>query len=133
MARARDQQPLEELRPVRARRWTAGADDRVTVIIPKFTNRWLVRWFVPLLAKPDVRLRLDERGSFVWRQCDGSVTVQEIAERVSLRFGSEPDPALEQVVQFMRHLTRADTLTFIPPGADAASLGTDGATSEESL
>lgn len=115
---------------MRARRWIAGEEDQVTVLIPKFTNRWLVRWFVPLLAKPEVRLRLDERGSFVWRQCDGTVTVREIADRLFRQFGGDAGPALEQVVHFMRRLTRADTLTFIPPGADAESIGAGGATSE---
>jgi hypothetical protein len=131
MVRAPTRPPLDDLRPVRAHRWTTGEEDRVTVVIPKFTNRWLVRWFVPLLAKPEVRLRLDAMGSFVWRQCDGSLTVREIADRVRERFGGDPEPTLDSVVQFMRRLTRADTLTFIPPGADPVSVGEGGATPEE--
>ncbi len=103
----------------------------MTVVIPKFTNRWLVRWLVPLLAKPDVRLRLDDLGSFVWRRCDGSRTVREIADEVREHFGGEPDPTLDRVVQFMRRLTRADTLTFIPPDTDPASVRAGDATPEE--
>jgi hypothetical protein len=131
MVRAPTRPPLDDLRPVRARRWTSGEEDRVTVLIPKFTNRWLVRWLVPLLAKPEVRLRLDDTGSFVWRQCNGSMTVRQIADTVREHFGGEPEPTLERVVQFMRRLTRADTLTFIPPGAESASVGEGGATPEE--
>jgi len=130
MARTRDQVSLEDLRPVRALRWSTGEDDHVTVLVPKFTNRWLVRWFVPLLAKPNVHLRLDELGSFVWRQCDGSATVREIADQVRDRFGGDPEPTLDRLVQFMRRLTRADTLTFLPPGADSPLAGAGGATLE---
>jgi hypothetical protein len=131
MARTHDQVSLEDLRPVRALRWTTGEDDHVTVLVPKFTNRWLVRWFVPLLAKPNVLLRLDDLGSFVWRQCDGSATVREIADLVRDRFGGDPETTLDRLVQFMRRLTRADTLTFIPPGADPPLAGGGGATPED--
>jgi len=131
MARSSRHLPLEDLRPVRAHRWTTGDEDRVTVLIPKFTNRWLVRWLVPLLAKPDVRLRLDDVGSFVWRRCDGSRTVRQLADEVREQFGGDPEPTLERVVQFMRRLTRADTLTFIPPDTDPASVRAGDATPEE--
>jgi hypothetical protein len=76
-------------------------------------------------------LRLDDLGSFVWRQCDGSATVREIADRVRDRFGGDPETTLDRLVQFMRRLTRADTLTFIPPGADPPLAGGGGATPED--
>lgn len=91
----------------------------MTVLVPKFTSRFARRWFVPLLAKPDMRVSLDETGSFVWRQCDGTASVREIARRVAERFGGDADAALVRVVRFVRKLAREESIAFHPPGPPA--------------
>ncbi|MEK7668707.1 MAG: PqqD family protein [Gemmatimonadota bacterium] len=111
--------PFEDLCPVRRHRAEDRDGDLVTVLVPKFTSRFARRWFVPLLAKPDLRVHLDALGSFVWRQCDGTASLREIAGRVAERFGRDPDDALRQVVRFVRKLAREESLTFHPPGAPA--------------
>jgi len=107
---------LFALRPARAARWERGADGRVTVLVPKFTNRWLVRWFVPLLARPDAAVRLDAEGSFVWDRCDGGTTVQAIAEQLHERLGGDEAAVGERVGRFVERLARASLVTMDSSG-----------------
>jgi hypothetical protein len=110
---------LLDLRPFRRHRAVDGDDGLVTVLVPKFTSRFARRWFVPLLAKPDFRLHLDAVGSFVWHQCDGAMSLREIAERVVARFGGDPDGRRADVARFVRRLVREESLAFHPPDGSA--------------
>jgi hypothetical protein len=108
---------LDDLVPVRRHRAVDREDGLVTVLVPKFTGRFTRRWFVPLLAKPDMRVHLDALGSFVWRQCDGLATVRAIGDRVAEQFGGEREARRLDVVRFVRKLVREESLAFTPPGA----------------
>jgi hypothetical protein len=113
---------LDDLVPVRRHRAVDREDGLVTVLVPKFTSRFARRWFVPLLAKPDMRVHLDAVGSFVWRQCDGVTTVRAIAGRVAERFGGEREARRLDVVRFVRKLVREESLAFTPPGGPAEEM-----------
>lgn len=97
---------LYELRPVRTVRSETGADGKVALLVPRFYNKLLVRFLVPRLKSPDVRLRLDEIGSFVWQQCDGEATVQDIAERAQQQFGGDAETMAARVAEFVAQLSR---------------------------
>lgn len=107
---------LFALRPRRAARFERGADGLVTVLRPKFTNRFVVRWLVPLLARPDVAVRLDAEGSFVWERCDGSTTVQAIAEALHRQRGGDEDAVGDRAGRFVERLARAGLVTMDTPG-----------------
>jgi Coenzyme PQQ synthesis protein D (PqqD) len=107
------------LRPFRRHPAVDGSGERVTVLVPKFTSRFARRWFVPLLARPDLRVHLDDVGSFVWRQCDGSASLREIGERVVARFGGDPEARRAEVARFVRRLAREESLAFHPPAGPA--------------
>jgi hypothetical protein len=110
---------LLDLVPSRVHRFETAADGRVTVLVPKFTSRFARRWFVPLLAKPDLRVHLDAVGSFVWGQCDGTATIREIGERVAARFGGAAPTRRQDVVRFVHKLVKEESLSFQPPGEPA--------------
>jgi hypothetical protein len=97
---------LYELRPVRALEYETGADGLVSLLVPRFENRLLVRLLIPLLRRPTFRVRLDELGSFVWQQCDGSATVTEIAARAGAQFAGDPGDLLERTGAFVARLAR---------------------------
>ncbi len=107
---------LFTLRPARRARWERGADGLVTVRVPKFTNRLAVRWLVPLLARPEVTVRLDAEGSFVWDRCDGGTTVQAIAEQLHAKLGGDETAVGERVGRFVEKLARASLVTLDIPG-----------------
>jgi len=52
------------------------------------------------------RLRLDERGSFLWRRIDGDRTAEELAEALREAFGEAVEPAGERVARFLYNLDR---------------------------
>ena len=110
---------LDDLQPIRHHLWVEREGDLVTVLVPKFTSRFARRWFVPLLAKPDLRVHLDAVGSFVWGQCDGTATIRAIGERVAARFGGDAEARRLDVIRFVRKLVREESLSFQPPGEPA--------------
>jgi len=97
---------LLDLKPRREVSWEAETSGTVVLLIPKFRNRFVVRWLVPMLAKPNVRLKLDVFGSFVWNQCDGRTAVSEIAERMRSTFGTAVEPVYDRVALFLGRLDR---------------------------
>jgi hypothetical protein len=104
MAAEQNAPNMFDLRPLRALRWETGVNDAVVLLVPKFRNRVLVRWFLPLLRRPDFRVQLDEVGSFVWQLCDGTHTVLEISVRLEGRFGEKSLP--ERLARFMNTMAR---------------------------
>ena len=65
------------------------------------------------MATPDYRLNLDEVGSFVWQHCDGIKNFEEIADRMSKKFGSKVDPASERLTLFFRSLEKSKSITWV--------------------
>jgi hypothetical protein len=112
--RARQQAPVNllDLRPRRVVKWETEANGTVVLIIPKFKNRFAVRWFVPMLAKPNVRLKLDAYGSFVWNHCDGRTTVSAIGERMRSEFGSAVEPVYDRIALFLGRLDKEHFLSL---------------------
>jgi hypothetical protein len=83
------------------------------VFVPRFSGRWTRRWLLPLFARREVRLHLDELGSFVWHQCDGRTNVGEIAKRLHARVGGEQTETGTLVYAFLRQLARSDSIAFL--------------------
>ena len=97
-------QNLLELRPLRLQRWESREGDLITLLIPKFKNRWAARWILPRMARPDFKVRLDALGSFIWQRCDGQQTVKEIADGIGEKFGPETDPRCDRLALFLSRL-----------------------------
>ncbi len=81
---------LLELKPVRRREWEETADGNAVILIPKFPQPWM-RWILRFLREKNFRVNLDEFGTFVWRQCDGSTTVESIAEKFRDAYTDQKD------------------------------------------
>lgn len=97
---------LLDLRPQRNLRWQMGENGLVTLIVPKFKNKYLVKWFVPLLAKPNIKVKLDALGSFVWSRCDGQTSVEQIGREMAEAFGEPLEPLYERIGQFLSRLAK---------------------------
>jgi hypothetical protein len=105
---------LFELKPQRNLEWETAEGDRVVLLVPKFRNRWIVKWFVPMMAKPNIRVRLDAFGSYCWQQCDGKTMVRDIGERMAARFGEPIDSLVERIGKFVATLAR-DKFVLLDP------------------
>ena len=84
----------------------------VVVLVPKFRNGLVVRWIVPHLRYPNVRVKLDAMGSFVWRLCDGKTTVGEIADRMVGEFGNSAAKAHDRLRTFLLTLEKSDLVNL---------------------
>ena len=61
------------------------------VNVPKFTSGFGKK-FVKVMKRDNIfTAHLDKLGSSVWKQCDGTVTVKEILEKVTVEFPNEKD------------------------------------------
>jgi hypothetical protein len=125
------------LRPVRLAEWTeeesasepgsdaeTGERQRVVIERPLPPVRGLRGLVQRVSALTGVRrVRLDERGSFVWRQIDGERTVAEIARELGAEFGAEVEPADERVALLLRSLDRERFVELRSPAGDPVKLG----------
>lgn len=103
---------LLDVRPVRTECWEEQ-DGRIVIVrsLPTGARRRRPReWFRFWLSTR--RIRLDERGSLVWRLLDGNRTVAEVAAELRLEFGQEVEPAEERTGQLVRRLHDEELLGY---------------------
>lgn len=83
--------------------WDADEKGIVTVhVVNKGFYNWLAQ---KLFKRPRIsHIKLDEFGSFVWQQMDGTRTIFDISELVRERFGKEAEPVVERLVQYFKIL-----------------------------
>ena len=103
---SKESQNLLTLRPKWNIEWEPREGNLVVLLVPKFRSRFLAKWFVPMLAKPNIRVKLDERGSFVWQRCDGKTTVESIGEQMSTAFSEPLESSFDRIEKFIGQLTR---------------------------
>jgi hypothetical protein len=97
---------LLDVRPQRAAQWEQVEEGKIVILIPKFTNRFLVATLLPYLKSQNFRLSLDRYGSAFWNACDGAITVAGIIEIMKRSFPDQADTMDERVISFTRHLFR---------------------------
>jgi Coenzyme PQQ synthesis protein D (PqqD) len=72
--------------------------------------RAILDWLAYLLSAK--RLRLDDLGTFCWRQIDGHCNAWEIATAARREFGEAAEPAETRVGHFLRLLQREELVEF---------------------
>jgi len=100
------EQNLFDLIPERQSEFEKTPEGIVWIIQPKFTNKFLVKFFLPFLKRPDFKVKLDEFGSAVWRHIDGQVTVGQIGEKLRIEFGEQVEPVFDRLALFFQSLYR---------------------------
>lgn len=107
---------LLDCTPRHAITWEPGGDGRVVLLVPRFRTGPLARWLQPRLSRPVMRVRLDERGSWVWQRCDGTSTVGAIAGAMAAAYEEGADAATDRVARFVQTLVRDRFVTLDLPG-----------------
>ena len=85
---------------------------KVVVLVPEPQSK-LVEWFMPKKNKTNMRVKLDILGSFVWDYCDGTMTVQDIANKMKQEYGTIAEPV---DVRVSRYIQRLHSHRFIDVG-----------------
>ena len=57
-------------------------------------------------------IRLDEYGSFLWREIDGQRTVGDLAQRMKEQFGQKAEPLYDRLVKYMQILRNNRFILF---------------------
>ena len=100
-----------ELTPVCLYSHKIEEDGRVTVLMPKFKNKFLAS-FVPRGHSPYVNMHLDELGSAVWLSIDSKSNVGEIIGKLAAELGEKINPAEERIPKFLTQLYQNKFIDF---------------------
>lgn len=104
-----------DFKPQRAIDFTQNSDGLITILKPKFNNRWLVKYLLPRMQRPNFKIKLDKVGSFVWKLCDGNMTVHKIGVEMKEKFGEKIDPVYERLSHFLHQLSQNKFISFQKP------------------
>jgi len=103
---------LLELKPRRNVEWEIEEGGRAVLLVPRFRSPLLRAWLLPLLARPDFRVKLDAMGTAFWQRCDGSTPVLKIAEEMAAQSGSDVEELIERLGRFLARLEREDFIVM---------------------
>ena len=90
--------------PSRTREWVTDDAGTVRVLVARYGESRVGRWFARSLGRPHIAVKLDELGSAVWEACDGTTTVGTIATGLVDRFEVTGAPLQERLARFFRDL-----------------------------
>jgi hypothetical protein len=92
-----------DLRPKQLYPSELAEKGKVVVLVPESQSKF-VEWFVPKKNRTMIRVKLDILGSFVWDYCDGTWTVQDIANKMRQEYGTIAEPVDKRVSNFIQRL-----------------------------
>jgi hypothetical protein len=101
-----------ELTPVRNYNYILENDNTVSVLVPRFKNKFLVKFLVPRLKSPDIKIKLDKFGSAAWLKADGSNSVQKICDELLAEHGEAINPVIDRVTKFYTQLYQYQFICF---------------------
>lgn len=101
-----------DLRPIRNHKEEISENEIVTIIIPKFKNKLVVKYLVPRMKSPVIKLTLDEIGSSAWLFMDGKNKVSEIANLMEQKLGEKVKPIEHRLMKFLTQLYEQGLITF---------------------
>jgi hypothetical protein len=101
-----------ELTPVRKYKYKVEENGKVTVLIPRFTNKFLTKHLMSRMKSPDIKVNLDEFGSSAWLKADGSKRVNQISDELLSQFGEVINPVNERLTKFFTQLYQYKFITF---------------------
>ncbi len=105
---------LRTQRPVRRFDFEEREGDLIRVIIPKFGKGRIGRVMEKIAIHTEDKLNLDDLGSFVYRHCDGTKTMSEIAQLLREHFGEKVEPSEDRLELFIREMFKRELIAFAP-------------------
>ena len=87
-------------------------DELVTVLFYKEKLNWFDRTIFKRWAAKPMKIDLDNIGSFVWKECDGTKSVGEIASKLKDEMGEDFEKPEERVVLFVKQLYKNKLITL---------------------
>lgn len=104
-----------DLVPVRMLGHTVRDDDGISLMMPRFRNRYAARILQPRRKDHFIHIRLDRFGSEVWKRIDGTSRVSQIIGGLCERFPAEllpGDDTNKRVTDFFSMLYQQRYISF---------------------
>ena len=103
---------LLDLVPEQKLNFEESGNGLVTLLKPKFKNKFLVKYLRPRIKKPNYKVKLDQFGSFVWKKCNGKNTVAQIGDLLKQEFKDDIDPVYDRLAFFIQSLARHQFIEY---------------------
>jgi hypothetical protein len=101
-----------DLTPIKLYSEETNEDGLVTVIIPKFKNKIVVKLVSPKLKSDHFKIKLDKFGSAVWTKINGKLKVEKIIKEIKIKFGDELQQEEERITKFIFQLYSQGFISF---------------------
>ncbi len=101
-----------ELTPIKMYSDEKNEEELITVIVPKFKNKFAVKFISPKLKSDHFKIKLDKFGSAVWLQINGSAKVEKIIINVKDKFGDDLLQEEERITKFIFQLYTQGFISF---------------------
>lgn len=102
-----------ELTPIRNYGFKKKENGLIDVFVPRFTNKFAQKLLLKYFKNPFFRANLDEFGSFLWENIDGTKNVLQLIDLLKKRFGESIEPATERTLLFFYQLYKSGFISFI--------------------
>ena len=101
-----------DLTPIKLYSDIENNDELVTVIVPKFKNKIVVKLVSPKLKSDHFKIKLDKFGSTVWSKINGKTKVDQIIKDLKKKFGDEIQEENERTTKFIFQLYTQGFISF---------------------
>ena len=101
-----------ELTPIKMYSDEKNEEDLITVIVPKFKNKYAVKFLSPKLKSDHFKIKLDKFGSAVWEDINGKTKVEMIIKNVKNKFGDDLPNEEERITKFIFQLYTQGFISF---------------------
>lgn len=88
------------------------ADGLVVLIYPKNFTRFEKFLHKRIGGPADIRRPLDDKGTYIWKMCDGNHNVHEICEGSYAKFKEDIEPVMKRVWGFLEKLLELHLITI---------------------
>ncbi len=100
--------------PIKSKKikYKVKSNGNVQLIVPR--DSLIEKIAIKLFFAPEnLKIDLDEIGSFIWSNIDGNNNIYQIGKLVEENFGEKAEPLYERLVQYINILKSNDFIKFI--------------------
>ncbi|MCX7879532.1 MAG: PqqD family protein [Ignavibacteria bacterium] len=101
-----------EMHPFKTAEFEIVECELVNILVPRFSSKFARRYILPRMRNPYFRANLDELGSYLWLNIDGTKSVAELVDLMREKFAEKVEPAVERVLTFLTQLYNAGFINF---------------------
>lgn len=98
--------------PIKNCEYFEGTNGNFVLQMPKSDNAVLQKIITAISKRPFFKIKLDERGSFIWEKCDGKNSIGKICQLLESEFGETVKPAPNRTVLLFKKLYQYGLVRF---------------------